>query len=101
MKIQRLGGVDGRRLRASRVTLGDHEIVTAPEYCGKWLVDENKWRRVKQPYQKQICNNRIGDLKTFISRYCRCNKELFLCSEFYGTHFLDADTQELNHQLIS
>ena len=29
------GGVGGIRLRARRGTLGDHEIVTAPKYCGK------------------------------------------------------------------
>ena len=51
------GGVDIRRLIARRGTLGEHELVTAPKYCGKWLVDENKWRRVKQLYQKQIFNN--------------------------------------------
>ena len=53
--------VDGRRLGARRLDLGGHELVTAPKYCGKWLVDENKWRRVKQPYQKQICNNQSGN----------------------------------------
>ena len=42
-KIQRLGGVYGRWMRARRGTLGDHDIVTASKYCGKWLVDENKW----------------------------------------------------------
>ena len=41
--------------------MGDHELVTARKYCGKWLVDENKWMGVKQPYQKQICNNQSGD----------------------------------------
>ena len=43
------GGVDVRRLVARIGTLGDHELVTDPKYCGKWLVDENKWWRVKQP----------------------------------------------------
>ena len=43
------GGVYGRRLRSRRRTLGDNELVTAPKYCGKWLVDDNKSRRVKQP----------------------------------------------------
>ena len=54
-------GVDGRRLRARRGTLGDHTLMTAPKYCGKWLVDENKRRRVKHPYHKQIRNKRSGD----------------------------------------
>ena len=40
------GGVDGIRLRARRGALKDHELVIAPKYCGKWIVDENKWRRV-------------------------------------------------------
>ena len=48
------GGVGGRWLRSRRETLGDHELVTAPKYCGKCLVDENKWQKVKNPYQKQI-----------------------------------------------
>ena len=55
------GGVDGIQPKSRRGALGDHELVTAPKCCGKWLVDENKWRRVKQPYQKQICNNRSSD----------------------------------------
>ena len=63
------GGVHRRRLRARRGNLGDHELVTAPKYCGKRLVDENKWRRVKQSYQKQVCNNRNGDCKKFTRRY--------------------------------
>ena len=46
------GGVDGRNLRSRRETLGDHELVTDPKYFGKWFVDENKWRRVKQPYRR-------------------------------------------------
>ena len=33
---------DGTRLRARRGTLGYHEILTPPKYCGKWIVDENK-----------------------------------------------------------
>ena len=53
MKRQRLG-VYVRRTRSRGRALGDHEIVTAPKYFGKWLVDENKWRRAKQPHQKQI-----------------------------------------------
>ena len=63
------GGVDGRQPRAMRGALGDHEIVTAPKYCGKWLVDENKWRGVKHPYQNQICNNQSGDCKKNTRRY--------------------------------
>ena len=49
--------VDGIRLRASMGDLGEHEIVTARKYCGKLLVYDNKWRRVKQTYQKQKCTN--------------------------------------------
>ena len=45
-------GVDKRQLRVRRGVLVDHELVSAPKYCGKWLVDENKWQRVKQTYQK-------------------------------------------------
>ena len=30
-------GVEGRRLRARRGTLGDHELVTTPKYCGNGL----------------------------------------------------------------
>ena len=48
-------GVDVRQLRARRGALRYHKLVTAPKYCGKWLVGENKWWRFKQPHQKQIC----------------------------------------------
>ena len=36
------GGGDVRLLRERRGALGDHEIATAPKYCGKWIVDDNK-----------------------------------------------------------
>ena len=45
-------GVDVRRLRESKGTLGDHELVTDPKYCAKWPVDEKKWQRVKHTYKK-------------------------------------------------
>ena len=54
------GGYE-RRLREMRGSLGDHELVIASTYCGKWRVDENKWVRLKQTYQKHICTNRSGD----------------------------------------
>ena len=38
MEIQRLGGVDGIRLRESRGALGDHDLVTDPKYCGNFLL---------------------------------------------------------------
>ena len=47
------GGVDSRRMRSRMGTLGDHELVTAPKYCGKWLVDENTWRRVNHTYRSR------------------------------------------------
>ena len=89
---QRLGDVDERWLIARRGTLSYHDLVTAPKYCGKWLVDENKWRRVKQTYQKQIRNNWSGYCKMFTRRHWRCTKGLLLCAECYATHVLDADT---------
>ena len=55
--------VNGRWLRVRRGTLEDHELLTAPKYCGKFLVDKNKWQRVKHTYQKQICANRSGNCK--------------------------------------
>ena len=75
------GGVYVRHLRARMGNLEDHKIVTAPKYCGKWFVDENKWRRVKHPYQKQICNNQSGNFNFSTRRYYSCNKKLFLCDK--------------------
>ena len=37
----------------------------------KCLVDENKRRRVRHPYQMQTCNNRISNWKLFTRRYFR------------------------------
>ena len=84
------GWVDVRRLRARRGDLRVHELVTAPKDCGKWLVDYNKLRRVKQPYQKQI-NNQSRYCKLFTRRYLRHNKGIVLCSEFYATRVIDAN----------
>ena len=86
------GGFDRRRLREKKGALGDNELVTAPKYCGTLLVDENRWRRVKQPYHKQICNNRSGHYIIFTKKYCKNNTGIFLCAECYATHVLDADT---------
>ena len=66
------GGVYGRRMRASRGVLGDHELVTAPTYYVKWLVDENEWRRVKQTHQKHIFTNRSRNFKKNTRRYFIC-----------------------------
>ena len=45
------GGFGGRRMISSRGTLGGHELMKAPKYCGKWLVDKkNGGGSVKQPY---------------------------------------------------
>ena len=54
------GGFDERQMRSRRGALVDHELVTDPRYCGKWLGDKNKGRRFKQPYQKNICINRVA-----------------------------------------
>ena len=86
------GGVDGRRMGATREALRYHELVTAPKYCGKWIVDYNKWGSVKHTNQKQFCNNRSGDFKMFSSRYFRCTNGLFLCAECYAPHVTNADT---------
>ena len=42
------GDINGIRLKERMGTLGDHELVIAPKYCGKWLVDKKKWWRVSQ-----------------------------------------------------
>ena len=39
--IDRVWGVDRILMRARRGTLGYHELVTAPKYCVKWIVDNN------------------------------------------------------------
>ena len=85
-------GFGVKLLRESRGTLGDHELVTAPKYCGKWLVDDNKWQRVKQTYQKQICNNQSRYCNHFTRRHCRYNNVIFLFDECYETNVIDADT---------
>ena len=51
MKRQRRrGGVDGKHIKIRTGTLGYHELVIDPKYCVKWLVDDNRWQIVKQPY---------------------------------------------------
>ena len=44
---EEVSGVEGIRPRARRGTSGDHELVTATKYCGKFLAEDNKWWRVK------------------------------------------------------
>ena len=41
------GGGLWKTAESRRGAFGDYELMTAPQYFGKWLVDENKWRRVK------------------------------------------------------
>ena len=59
----------GIRIREKRGSSGDHELMTAPKYCVKWLVEENKWRRVKQTHQKKLCANSTSDCKNITRRY--------------------------------
>ena len=86
------GGVYERIMRARRGGLRDHDLVTSTKYCEKWLVEENKWQGVNRPYKKQICNNQSDDFNVFIRRSCRITEVIFLCSECYSTHVIDADT---------
>ena len=86
------GGVYGRLLRARRGTMGDYEIVTAPKYGVKWIVDENKCWRVNQPYKNQICKIISDDCKKITRRHLRCTKGLLRCAECYVTHGIDVYT---------
>ena len=43
--------------------MGDHDLVTAPKYCGKWLAEDKKLSRVNQTYQKQLLVNPRSDCK--------------------------------------
>ena len=72
--------------------LGRPQACDSSKILWKWLVDENKWQRVKKPYHKNICNNISGYCKNVIRSYCKCTEGIFLCSECYTTHVIDGDT---------
>ena len=70
----------GRRLRSRKGALGDHELVTAPKYCVKLLVDDNKWEEVQAALPKADMQQLKRKMHFFTKRYCRCTKRLLLCA---------------------
>ena len=69
-----------RRLRTGE-GLG-HELCTRPNFTGCWKTDNNAWSKVSTQYAKIKCST----CDTKIRTYCKCNKQLSMCTECYGAH---------------
>jgi len=69
-----------RRLRTGE-GLG-HELCTRPNYTGCWKTDNNAWSKVSTQYAKIKCST----CETKIRTYCKCNKQVSMCTECYGAH---------------
>ena len=59
-KVTEAWGVEGRRLRARRGAFGDHELVTAPKYYGKLLVDKNNGRGSSSHTRSKYANTELS-----------------------------------------
>ena len=61
----------------------EHELLTRPNFTGKWSTDANTWTKVSTQYAKIKCSG----CNTKIRTYCTCNKKVPLCTQCYGVHF--------------
>ena len=69
-----------KRSRMSYVEM--HELLTKPEYTGKWDNLTNDWKKVGTKYLKGCCAT-----CTFLCRtYCSCNKKAIMCRKCWGDH---------------
>ena len=60
----------------------EHELIKMPPYCGKWNGVE--FVRVMQKYQKYVCTT--PNCTNCVRTYCKCDKSLVLCMEYYIIH---------------
>ena len=61
----------------------DHRLESFPNYCGKWM--GTSWRKVKHPYQQQMCSICHKTTRT----YCSCNKSNAMCVGCFSLHVND------------
>ena len=78
-------GSRSKRLRA--VLCAEHELCTRPCYTGKWDLAKNTWTKVGTIYAKIKCSGCPTKMRT----YCRCNKQLPLCTECYAMHLSECN----------
>lgn len=57
----------------------EHELLTVPNYCGKWR--DGAFKKVKTKHAQQLC---ICKKRT--RTYCKCNVRQFLCSACFVDH---------------
>ena len=59
-----------------------HELCTRPNFTGCWKTETNTWSKVKTEYAKIKCST----CNTKIRTYCKCNRQVSLCTQCYGVH---------------
>eukprot|EP00051_Salpingoeca_urceolata_P019793 m.292176 g.292176 ORF g.292176 m.292176 type:complete len:383 (+) comp19483_c0_seq3:1492-2640(+) len=73
---------DARKRRRVSRGVETHELITAPQYAGKWLGDA--WKQVKTKYQQTKC--RAPTCTARVRTHCKCDHSLFLCSTHFAAH---------------
>ena len=72
--------------REKRKFQGEHKIVTAPCYCGKF--ERGEWvKNCKQAYQNYPC--RTPKCKKRIRTMCSCDLGVWMCADCHVLHVLD------------
>ena len=77
----------GARRRSSKPVAGsgEHELLTAPTYSGKFLLGQ--WTRVSTKYNQHKCSAPGCTRK--IRTYCSCDPMSFLCQRCFVVHFTE------------
>ncbi|EGD76783.1 hypothetical protein PTSG_12685 [Salpingoeca rosetta] len=68
---------------ASMLVGGDHRLLTAPTYSGKFVLGQ--WTKVATKYNQHKCTG-IGCTRK-IRTYCSCDPTSFLCARCFVVHF--------------
>ena len=70
------------RKRSRGVDSLGHELCARPNFTGCWKTETNTWSKVKSEYAKIKCST----CDTRIRTYCKCNRQVSLCTQCYGVH---------------
>ena len=77
--------------RKKRKIRGDHALLKAPKFCGKF--SGGLWKKnCKQPYQNYPCKTR--KCKNRVRTMCSCSMGNWMCGSCHTTHVIETMEEE-------
>ena len=77
--------------KKSKYTRAGHELCRIAAYRGRW--NGKEFPVIRTEYSKLRCSFGCGAL---IRTFCRCDKNLMLCSNCYGEHIASLNGEQKN-----